>query len=56
VKLYFHAPNKPPWRGAQLKHRDMDGEPRNVHKILVGNPFSEEIFISVRIIISGLFQ
>jgi hypothetical protein len=22
VKLYFHSPNTPSWRGAQLKHRD----------------------------------
>jgi hypothetical protein len=22
VELYFHSPNTPPWRGAQLKHRD----------------------------------
>jgi hypothetical protein len=23
VKLYLHSPNTPPWRGAQLKHRDL---------------------------------
>jgi hypothetical protein len=22
VELYFHFPNTPSWRGAQLKHRD----------------------------------
>jgi len=22
VALYFHSHNTPPWRGAQLKHRD----------------------------------
>jgi hypothetical protein len=22
VELYFHSPNTPSWRGAQLKHRD----------------------------------
>jgi hypothetical protein len=22
VALYFHSPNTPSWRGAQLKHRD----------------------------------
>jgi hypothetical protein len=22
VGLYIHSPNTPPWRGAQLKHRD----------------------------------
>jgi hypothetical protein len=22
VELYFHFPNTPPWRGAQLKHSD----------------------------------
>jgi len=22
VELYIHSPNTPPWRGAQLKHRD----------------------------------
>jgi hypothetical protein len=22
VELYLHSPNTPPWRGAQLKHRD----------------------------------
>jgi hypothetical protein len=22
VELYLHYPNMPPWRGAQLKHRD----------------------------------
>jgi hypothetical protein len=22
VELYFHSPNTPPWRGAQLKHKD----------------------------------
>jgi hypothetical protein len=22
VELYSHSPNKPSWRGAQLKHRD----------------------------------
>jgi hypothetical protein len=21
-RLYLHSPNKPPWRGAQLRHRD----------------------------------
>jgi hypothetical protein len=22
-ELYLHSPNTPPWRGAQLKHRDI---------------------------------